>query len=551
MDVSRLLLSFILVIATPGAYSDSSCVHLNTESYKLLEGEAFYYVLDEVEPNLPDENMTWFKNGPEIQNITTDETQMIHYHGGALLFLNISVNDSGHYTAREITPGGCYLYHLKIAVYNGSSGENLNYGDNKISDLNKRVTCPDPVVKTCTAFNGTFTWFKGNNFLSGHHKNELRVDNATKKDEDTYTCVCTWKHNHKEYKSSGSRKLFVPDPIVNSNVEILSPSEPEQLVEIGASTVLNCTVFCGINAKRGCDANWHINGKPVNQMEGYNETKLLTEQPSGRTFFTAILTIEKVSKEDFTHEFKCRGLGYYGGAYKNVTLIKTETVTTLIIKIMCVSLIGVFTTALVKYFATDLVLLFRPYFTSTRHKKDTRMYDAYVVYQTESLDEETEETLSTFVTKILPSVLEDQCGYRLFIQGRDDIPGEDHVEMVESCIKQSKRLMIILTPGSGSKMRSHASNQTSAIGGLDWQVGLHHALVQSEMSVILIQLGETWPQDYAHLPLSLQHLIRKSAPLRWSESSKKASEGNSRFWKRVRYLMPATPAKKNYIPAVI
>uniref|UniRef100_A0A3Q2D6J4 TIR domain-containing protein n=1 Tax=Cyprinodon variegatus TaxID=28743 RepID=A0A3Q2D6J4_CYPVA len=463
------------------------CLHMRTEklSYKLLEGEAFYYVLDEVEPNLPDENMTWFKNGPEIQNITTDETQMIHYHGGALLFLNISVNDSGHYTA---------------------SGENLNYGDNKISDLNKRVTCPDPVVKTCT----------GNNFLSGHHKNELRVDNATKKDEDTYTCVCTWKHNHKEYKSSGSRKLFVPG---------------ECFLDLTWNiTVLNCTVFCGINAKRGCDANWHINGKPVNQMEGYNETKLLTEQPSGRTFFTAILTIEKVSKEDFTHEFKCRGLGYYGGCCNTHFLVSPDCLTSFMHDLPCY----------------------------------TRMYDAYVVYQTESLDEETEETLSTFVTKILPSVLEDQCGYRLFIQGRDDIPGEDHVEMVESCIKQSKRLMIILTPGSGSKMRSHASNQTSAIGGLDCfyyfdfdclgflcNVGLHHALVQSEMSVILIQLGETWPQDYAHLPLSLQHLIRKSAPLRWSESSKKASEGNSRFWKRVRYLMPATPAKKNYIPAVI
>lgn len=52
------------------------------------------------------------------------------------------------------------------------------------------------------------------------------------------------------------------------------------------------------------------------------------------------------------------------------------------------------------------------------------MYDAFVVYQTQSLDEEAEEKLSSFVTKILPSVLEDKCGYRLFIQGRDDIPGE-------------------------------------------------------------------------------------------------------------------------------
>lgn len=64
---------------------------------------------------------------------------------------------------------------------------------------------------------------------------------------------------------------------------------------------------------------------------------------------------------------------------------------------------------------------------------DTRIYDAYVIYQMECLEKTTEDRLSEFITKILPSVLEDKCGYRLFIHGRDDIPGEGQ-HLIDSVI---------------------------------------------------------------------------------------------------------------------
>ncbi|XP_015234379.1 PREDICTED: interleukin-1 receptor-like 1 [Cyprinodon variegatus] len=504
MKLSWLLLSLIVLMSAPRAKpaSDSSCIHNDEEFFKLIEGESFYFEIED--PNLPDENITWYKDGPEIQNITTEETHRIHYHGGALLFLNISAIDSGNYAAREMTPSDkCVYHHVKIEVYSKNSREKVTYGSIKNSDQNKLIECPDPVDYICMKFNGNFTWLKGNNLLPGHHENKLWIENAGKKDEDIYTCVCTWIHNHKMYKTSGSRKLIVLDRPVYRDVEIISPTSKEQLANKGISIKLNCTVYCGINAQRECKASWYINNEQVNQMDGYSETtKLEIKYPSNNTFYTAILTIKQVSAEDFKHKFMCKGSGFYSANNTTVTLKQRESCIPLIITGICVFFIGVSAAAVVKYFAIDLALLFRPCLSPSR--------------------------------------------------GNNVSDQTDRLKMVESYIEQSRRLIVILTPKSGSEViKNPASDQTLVIGGFDWQVGLHHALVQREISVILIQLGETGPQGYRHLPPGLQHLIRKSAPIRWPEGSRKALKWNSHFWKRVRYMMPARPAKKMGLSAVI
>uniref|UniRef100_A0A3Q2D6I8 Interleukin-1 receptor-like 1 n=1 Tax=Cyprinodon variegatus TaxID=28743 RepID=A0A3Q2D6I8_CYPVA len=373
MKLSWLLLSLIVLMSAPRAKpaSDSSCIHNDEEFFKLIEGESFYFEIED--PNLPDENITWYKDGPEIQNITTEETHRIHYHGGALLFLNISAIDSGNYAAREMTPSDkCVYHHVKIEVYSKNSREKVTYGSIKNSDQNKLIECPDPVDYICMKFNGNFTWLKGNNLLPGHHENKLWIENAGKKDEDIYTCVCTWIHNHKMYKTSGSRKLIVLDRPVYRDVEIISPTSKEQLANKGISIKLNCTVYCGINAQRECKASWYINNEQVNQMDGYSETtKLEIKYPSNNTFYTAILTIKQVSAEDFKHKFMCKGSGFYSANNTTVTLKQRESCIPLIITGICVFFIGVSAAAVVKYFAIDLALLFRPCLSPSRGNNGT------------------------------------------------------------------------------------------------------------------------------------------------------------------------------------
>lgn len=54
---------------------------------------------------------------------------------------------------------------------------------------------------------------------------------------------------------------------------------------------------------------------------------------------------------------------------------------------------------------------------------DGKVYDAYVLYP-KSNGGRSFYHLETFVSTILPDVLEQQCGYNLFILGRDDLLGE-------------------------------------------------------------------------------------------------------------------------------
>uniref|UniRef100_A0A8C3AIE3 TIR domain-containing protein n=1 Tax=Cyclopterus lumpus TaxID=8103 RepID=A0A8C3AIE3_CYCLU len=479
--------------------AEPQCEGFDVESFYLLEGEAFYFEPYALDSGPLDKMFTWFRknNNNKTENITSDENEDVHHHGGALFFLNPLIKDSGFYTARTKQPS-CVLRSVEFVQLS-------DLFDSFFISLFKLLHVSRPLLQD-------------SKLLQDNHKDHLWIYNMAKADEGIYTCICTWTHNGKEYKSSGSRSLEMEGEAAFSAFYLL-------LLKIHGS-LKSCIALANILID-SCIYIYIYIYIYIQYIYIYIQVNL---RPSSTTISTAILTIDKVSAQDFKATFECRGQGMY----------KLES--TLASRgILC--------------FAIELVLFFRPCFPFSCCDKDGRLFDAYVVYQMQSPDKVTEDTLGHFVAKILPSVLEDKCGYRLFIHGRDDVPGEDRLELVEDRMKQSRRLMVILTPGSGSESESSdqhsVSPQNPEIGGFDWQVGLHHVLLQREMSVILIQLGDQGPQGYTHLPAGLQHLILKNAPIRWPEGSRGAGTRNSRFWKRVRYLMPATPAKRCPQSAVI
>ncbi|XP_067372336.1 interleukin-1 receptor type 1 [Channa argus] len=559
MDTWQLLLLSFVAISTSefSVAKEPQCKDYHPKNFALLKGEGFYFL-----PNIfkesaqpPKGEVTWYKNGSKVTNISSDETERIHHHGEKLFFLNLLTEDSGLYIVRYIHESGeCSKLDLKVDVLEQihKNSPEVLFSKIEVSDDNANVPCPTPINNICRSLKGNFSWSRNFTHLHGEHKNHLWLKNV-KDNENIYTCICTWTHNHGVYNSSGSRWLRVLEKSSPRDIEILSPINNELFADEGFGIKLNCSALCGIKQDDHwiCRASWN-----VADTDGYNQTRtLVTEKTSQNTIATAILTINKVSDKDFKTKFNCTAVGFNTVASATLTLKRRVSMVPLVTGGLCVLFFCVFAAVLVKCFAIELALFFRPYLPVRSQDKDVKIYDAYVVYRTQCMDKVTEETLCQFVTNILPSVLEEKCGYRLFIHGRDDIPGEDHLELVEDRMKQSRRLMVILTLGSKSESKitekEPVSPQNSLIGGFDWQVGLHHVLVQREMNVILIQLGDTGPQGYTHLPPGLQHLIRRSAPIKWLQSSHGAAAWNSRFWKRVRYLMPATPVKKFSQSAII
>ncbi|RXM34843.1 Interleukin-1 receptor-like 1 [Acipenser ruthenus] len=179
---------------------------------------------------------------------------------------------------------------------------------------------------------------------------------------------------------------------------------------------------------------------------------------------------------------------------------------------------------LVNYFKIDIVLLYRDTIKPYRDQNDKR-YDAYVIYPKENLQESSQEKIRHFINQDLPNILERKYDYNLFICGRDDLPGEDTAVAIEKNIINSKRLIIILTPGTSFGMKSE--------NAYDQQLGLYNALVHDEMKVILIEMENF--SSYKDLPESLQHIIQKRKTLKWNGGQ----SPNSRFWKHLRYEMPS------------
>ncbi|POI24604.1 hypothetical protein CIB84_011646, partial [Bambusicola thoracicus] len=161
--------------------------------------------------------------------------------------------------------------------------------------------------------------------------------------------------------------------------------------------------------------------------------------------------------------------------------------------------------------------------------RDGKIYDACVLY-TKGSGGSNFYRLETFVLRILPSVLEQQCGYNLFILGRDDLPGEAVVSIADETFKQSRRLMIIL----GSETFSCVQLEDAS----EQQLAMYSALIRDETQVILIEMDGT--QDYTSMPESIRYIKQKHGAIQWKgDFSEKSCSANTRFWKNVRYQMPA------------
>ncbi|XP_056340098.1 interleukin-1 receptor-like 2 [Oenanthe melanoleuca] len=477
-----------------------------------------------------DYNLTWYKVGNQ-KAVPRDKLSRVHQQKDLIWFLPAMLEDSGDYECviRNLT--SCKKMCTKVTVFERIDGLCLNekFAVKEVisTSSSAKVVCPHLDFFRKEKNIHPVYWYKDCQLLEGKRfvvsNSDLIILNVTVHDGGNYTCETTYTCNGKQYNISRDISLIVQLTPPKKPPEITYPRNNSIEVELGSQV----TVDCNTTGADGFEVYWTGNDMSRIFASSYEgETSY-----DGRPMHSLKLIISEVIREDYEQPFVCQASNAFGQVASYIILKhRVPDIQRWLTGGLVSLLILTFITLIIyKIFKIDLVLWYRNSVCALTSEEDGKIYDAYVLY-TKSSEGRSVCCLETFVRRILPDVLEKQCGYNLFILGRDDLPGEAVVTVADETLKQSRRLMIIL--GSETS-RCCLLEDTS-----EQQLAMYNALIRDGIQVILIEMGEI--QDYTSMPESIRYIKQKHGAIQWKgDFSEKSCSANTRFWKNVRYQMPS------------
>ncbi|XP_007172186.1 interleukin-1 receptor-like 1 [Balaenoptera acutorostrata] len=486
------------------------------------------------------------------KRITTQRRSRVVASGERLKFLPAKVKDSGFYTCIIRSPTSNKTGYVNVTIYKKQPGcdipDFLIYSTTSGSEKNSRIYCPTIDLYNWTA---PVEWFKNCEVLQGSryraHKSFLQIDNANSKDAGDYTCKFMHNENGVNYTVTATRAFTVIDKRSFSLLPVIiaPPQNETKEVEIGKPADLRCSACFGKGSQTMADILWQVNRS---NAENFGEARIhvLREQDqssrSELTCLNAVLRIVDVKEEDLSLKYDCLAMNFRGLIMHTVRLRRknpTDQQSTYYV-LAGFSILFLLINVLViilKAFWIEIILLWRDIARPHKTRNDGKIYDAYVIYPRNCKNSpKGASSVEYFVHQILPDVLENKCGYDLYIYGRDLLPGEDVATTVETSIQKSRRHIFILTPEV-----THSKEFT-----YEWEIALHNTLIQNDSKAILIEMEALCPPgglQIEELQDSLKHLVEVQGTIKWREDlvAKKQSL-NSKFWKHIRYHMPV-PSK--------
>ncbi|NXN67957.1 IL1R1 protein, partial [Himantopus himantopus] len=492
-----------------------------------------------------DYNLTWYKVGNQTA-VPRDKLSRIHQQKNLIWFLPAMLEDSGDYECviRNLT--NCRKMCTKVTVFERIDGLCLNEKfavEEVIFTLSSaKVVCPHLDYFRNEKNIQPVRWYKDCQLLEGERfafsNSDLIIFNVNVHDQGNYTCETTYTYNGKQYNISRDVSLTVEVSPPKKPPEISYPRNNSIEVELGSQV----TVDCNTTGADGYEVFWTGNGVYIDVFymsrifaSPYHSICCLLDREEtsydGRPVHSVKLIISEVNSEDYGQPFVCQASNAFGQVASYIILKHRvpdigRWLTGGIVSLLILTSISLM---IYKIFKIDLVLWYRNSVCASASKEDGKIYDAYVLY-TKSSGGRSFNRLETFVRRILPDVLEQQCGYNLFILGRDDLPGEAVVSVADETLKQSRRLMIIL----GSETSSYCLLEDTS----EQQLAMYNALIRDGIQVILIEMDEI--QDYTSMPESIRYIKQKHGAIQWKgDFSEKSCSANTRFWKNVRYQMPS------------
>ncbi|XP_053482361.1 interleukin-1 receptor-like 2 [Ictalurus furcatus] len=438
-----------------------------------------------------------------------------------------------------------------------------------MKNTNARLPCDSEDMRTIDKLNSVshvgWTWMKDCSPLSWAEKTvKLRFSRVSEDDKGVYTCLMNFTYNGTSYTVAQSKKVFIHTSPVPQKPKVIKPRQETLVVKLGSKQVLNCKVFvgpgsCEMDAVESTRPYWMMNNMFTEDYPQHFVAHNGCTTENNVEYRHINLTILEVQQEFLNIPFQCCVLNSVGHDNGTVILIQSSQKwlywTLAVFTAYAIVALGFL---LFYWFKVDLILAYRTLSPCLKQQNDGKLYDAYVSYL--HGDDHRVSSATTFALHVLPEVLEDRLGYKLFISGRDALPGAAVHDVISETVGKSRRLIIVLPSqaftrpsdnegGLLNKMPpEHLSlnNNITATDAdlsessqLNWGpyecwVGLYDALVKECLQVILVQVGGE--VDDALFPESLRYVRHTQGILKWKEHY--TSEPNGRFWKQMRYRMP-------------
>ncbi|XP_058935117.1 LOW QUALITY PROTEIN: interleukin-1 receptor-like 2 [Kogia breviceps] len=483
---------------------------------------------------------TWYKYPRKIP-ISSNIQSRIHQDQNWILFLPVKRVDSGIYHCNTNDTNICPRMQVNLTVFKkhwcGTSGNSQP----NVPDEYKQILYvgKDDILICHLNFPNSFDldsvkWYKdckeieGERFISRRRK--LLVKNVSVEDGGNYACQARLTYAKKQHTVLNSISVSITGKVGNGRriPKIIYPKNNTIEVKLGSSLIVDCNITdTWGNTNPRC---WRVNNTLVDFY--YKESKRIQEGIEnytvfqGHIFYTMNITFLEVKMEDYGHPFTCHA--GVSAAYIILKLPVPDFRAYLIGGLLVLTSVVVSAVCIYNIFKIDIVLWYRSAFHSAGPIEDGKLYDAYVLYP-KPLRESQSHDVDTLVLKILPEVLERQCGYKLFIFGRDDFAGQAVVNVIDENIKLCRRLIIIIVPEvlSLDLLRNMSEEQ----------IAVYNVLIQDGIEVILIELEKV--KDYTTLPESIQYIKQKHGAVQWSGDFTEQSQcAKTKFWKKVRYHMP-------------
>ncbi|RVE58407.1 hypothetical protein OJAV_G00208820 [Oryzias javanicus] len=604
LTFSRLLV-FLGITWTYAEIPKNNCTihHLQFDMVFFVPGDVAMLNSTLVSPDVFDYktvpyNITWWnlKTGQEMIN----QTDKVFVLSETMWVLDVTLEDKGEYMTILRTPSRCFMQSIKLVVDTpipGECGKPQKAYQELQAGVSHLLNCPlMDYIQKLKSYNisSTIKWFKDCDPIFDETEKyqyrdctKLNIDGVGFHHSGLYTCVLTFTLDGFVGSVSETINATVKDgeyPVP----QIFEPANETIKVKDGSRFTKKCLVFVP-TVGQSLDPIWYVrdlkvSNKTSERIYMSGKTSRKHDAPAG-FLVERLLIFSKLTPEDFNLNYTCLVMSSRVQPPAYFTLIPVEP--DLILPVGCVfgSLIFLFimSVAIFYTFRISIVLWFRETFSILYTDKDLdgKLYDAYVAYsQPVGFGEEVEK----FALHTLPQVLEESCGYRLFIEGRDGLPGQSKVDFVEENIQASRCFLLLYTASTficrhqTSDTCSNSRDKTKKTQSLTHEsscdrvcsdtmhhlecvAAMHRALLEESLKVVLVELEELSSDQLALLPESVQHLKKKqgavclwknsAASKRWrtclrtdEEQRSKVSYlsasvcPSSRFWKEMRYHMP-------------